>query len=173
MRKIIISLMAIVIIISGCTTRDNNIEKGDEEDNIIKGSEITGTIIPPDEASDWDIEELDDSDFVVEGTLGDVEGDGDDTDNTTPVYGEEEDVVYGSLTEPKYRVQVLAVTTKSSADEFADEVRNLVPGEEVLVQKIGEWWKVRVGNCSTRTEAEALKDELHGLGYSDAWIVSP
>ena len=172
MSKLIIVLFIAFIVIFGCTTRENNIEKGDEEDNIVKGSEITGTIIPPDEASDWDIEELDENDFVIEGTIGELEGgDTDFTDTTTPVYGDK--VVYGSLSEPEFRVQVLAATVKSSADEFADEVRGLLPDEEVVVEKIGEWWKVRVGNCSNRTEAEHLQTKLQGLGYSDAWIVTP
>jgi hypothetical protein len=171
MKKLIILNIIGILILFSCTTRDNNIKDGTEEDNIVKGSEITGTIVPPEEASDWEIEELDETDFVVEGTIGDIKDDWSSTDET-PVYGDDE-IVSGSLNEPKYRVQVLAVTSKTNADDFASEVMGLLPEQDVVVQKIGEWWKVRVGNCSTKTEAEQLKDKLQNLGYSDAWIVSP
>ncbi|RLC42166.1 MAG: hypothetical protein DRH51_01450 [Candidatus Coatesbacteria bacterium] len=169
----LILAMGVVLLLSlyGCTTRSGDVSRTDEE-NVEKEEVIYGEIIPPDDTLDEDIEELDETEFVVEGVIGEEDG------GEAPVY--EQPYSEGDTTEttysyegPFYRVQVIASSTKTGADKVAEEVRMKLPGKMVYVEHIGQYWKVRVGDCRTRKEAETLRDELRNLGYSDAWIVAP
>ncbi|MGQ9707228.1 MAG: SPOR domain-containing protein [bacterium] len=158
-------ILCVVITFTGfdCTTRSYEDTTKKDDESVDKEDVITGEIVP---VYDEDIENLDDTEFVVEGTVGEGEG------GETPVYTNLTDT---TKTNPSgyYRVQVIAVTTKTGADKVAEEVRIKLPGEKVYVEQIGEYWKVRVGDCSTRSSAETLRDKLRSLGYSDAWIVAP
>jgi len=69
-----------------------------------------------------------------------------------------------------YRVQVFATFSEEKADMIANQVRERTT-EPVYVEYIAPYYKVRVGDCTTRDEAESLKSNLFGLGYSDAFIV--
>ena len=69
-----------------------------------------------------------------------------------------------------YRVQVFATFSEEKADLIANQVRERTT-EPVYVEYIAPYYKVRVGDCSTREEAESLKSNIYGLGYSDAFIV--
>ena len=69
-----------------------------------------------------------------------------------------------------YRVQVFATFSEGKADKIANQVRERTT-EPVYVEYIAPYYKVRVGDCSTKDEAESLKSNLYGLGYSDAFVV--
>jgi len=169
MKKMTILLLVatIMVLIIGCTTRPGNGGGKSEDEEIIKGEVISGVIIPSESSLDEEIEELSSSEFVVEGVVG--EGDTFETSETTPIYE-------GSLTTkigPFYRVQVVATTSHDGADLTADKVLGLVPTEPVYVEFIDGYWKVRVGDCATKLDADLLKDKLKSLGYDDAWVVAP
>lgn len=68
-----------------------------------------------------------------------------------------------------YRVQVFATFSEEKADMIAAEVRERTTSR-VYVQYIAPYYKVRVGDCTNRSEAEVLKSSLYGLGYTDAFI---
>ena len=70
-----------------------------------------------------------------------------------------------------YRVQVMA----SGNEEAAQSVRSAVAsrlGAPAYVDFVDGVYKVRVGDCPTRADAEALRDRCREAGYGDAWIVS-
>jgi len=167
MRTVIVLMMILGLIstltIIACTTRSYDDTSKKDTDSVDKKDVVTGEIVP---VYDEDVGEVDNTEFVVEGTVGEGTG------SEVPVYTNSTDT---TKTNPSafYRVQVIAVSTKTGADKVADEVRSKLPGEKIYVEKIGDYWKVRVGDCSTRSSAEALRDKLRSLGYSDAWVVAP
>lgn len=76
-----------------------------------------------------------------------------------------------AVTIPGFRVQIGAFTSQAGAEARAAEARTRFT-EQVYVEHIYPHYKVRIGNCATRTEAELLKQKAISLGYYDAWIVS-
>jgi hypothetical protein len=77
----------------------------------------------------------------------------------------------GRKTMNGYRVQVMA----SSSPDAAESVRSAVAsktGAPAYVDLVDGVYKVRVGDCATRADAEALRDLCRRSGYADAWIVS-
>jgi hypothetical protein len=73
-------------------------------------------------------------------------------------------VVYG------YRVQVLATRFADRADSLRSILSPLF-NNEVYVTYEAPNYKVRVGNCLDREDAEILKRRLAKKGYSSAWII--
>jgi len=69
-----------------------------------------------------------------------------------------------------FRVQIHAFQSKSGANGAADKARFQFP-ERVYVEYIAPYYKVRVGDCMTRAEAEMLRARARQLGYGDAFIV--
>jgi hypothetical protein len=159
-RQIILILIFAVAITGGCIRRngDGNGDEGDS--NIVEGSEVYGEIIPADEDIALEIDE-----FAGGGefsTEGEVSGEIDTSGGESYATG---GVVDG------FRVQVSAVSYKDNADRIADEVRDGLVGYSVYVDYLNDLYKVRVGDCTTRTQAETLRSKLVNLGYDDAWIV--
>lgn len=69
-----------------------------------------------------------------------------------------------------FRVQIHAFQAKSGADSAADKARFQFP-EKVYVDYVSPYYKVRVGDCMTRAEAEMLRARARQLGYTGAFIV--
>ncbi len=70
-----------------------------------------------------------------------------------------------------YRIQVLASGNKESADATRSDA-GAKTGTRAYVELIDGVYKVRVGDCPSREEAEALLKRCRNAGYGDAWIVS-
>jgi len=70
----------------------------------------------------------------------------------------------------EYRVQVVASTVREEAEGVVGVLRGMIP-DSVYIDYIDPYYKVRVGDFSTRTEAEGMRNKIVGLGYEDAWIV--
>jgi len=68
-----------------------------------------------------------------------------------------------------FRVQIGAFRNKEGAETLASEARTRFT-EKVYVEYIYPFYKVRVGDCATRSEAEILKQKAISLGYLDAFI---
>lgn len=71
---------------------------------------------------------------------------------------------------PGYSVQLLATGDPRFALERTREYREIF-GLPVHVRQEGVLYKIRVGECRTREEAEALRRQALALGYADAFIV--
>lgn len=69
-----------------------------------------------------------------------------------------------------FRVQIYAFLSKAGADAARERATLQFP-ERVYVEHIAPYYKVRVGDCVTREEAESLKARAKQLGYTDAFIV--
>ena len=72
-----------------------------------------------------------------------------------------------------FRVQLGAFSNQQGAEELASRARGrLGPTIPVYVRYYAPLWKVQVGDCPTRQDAETLRSTLRKIGYPDAWIVS-
>jgi hypothetical protein len=159
--QITVILVVAVIVTGGCIRRDGNGNGEEGDTNIVEGSEVYGEIIPADEDIAVEIDE-----FAGGGefsTEGEVSGEIDTTD------GGESYAVSGVV--DGFRVQVSAVSYGDNADRIADEVRDRLVGYPVYVEYVSDLYKVRVGDCATRSDAESLRSKLVNVGYDDAWIV--
>jgi rare lipoprotein A len=68
-----------------------------------------------------------------------------------------------------YRVQIFASSDRTKAEAAAAEARQKFT-ETVYVEFEAPLYKVRVGDCATRYEAETLKEKAGSQGYDGAWI---
>lgn len=68
-----------------------------------------------------------------------------------------------------FRVQIGAFKNQEGAEAVANEARARFT-EKVYVEYIYPLYKVRVGNCTSRSEAEVLKQKAISLGYADAFV---
>jgi len=81
---------------------------------------------------------------------------------TTPVV--EARMIYG------FRIQIFASLTEKNAGKVADDVRSAF-AEKIHVDYVAPYYKIRVGDCLTREDAEFLKSKALKLGYQGAFIV--
>lgn len=71
---------------------------------------------------------------------------------------------------PGWRVQILATTMdKQARDAQREAVVKFSEGVYIIYDP--PMYKLRVGNCETREEAQELRKFAVALGYRDAWIV--
>ncbi len=77
----------------------------------------------------------------------------------------------GGFAIPVYRVQVLATSSEQSAMDAKKKVENKL-GFPAYMSLVDGMYKVRVGDCASREEANKVRERCRGAGYSDAWIVT-
>ena len=70
-----------------------------------------------------------------------------------------------------YRIQVFATGSEAAA-RSAKEAAEVKVGVPAYVEFVDGIYKVRVGDCPSRGEAEALVTRCRDAGYGDAWIVT-
>lgn len=71
-----------------------------------------------------------------------------------------------------WRIQVNASRSQAEAEATAIRVRDALGDRAaVYVERDGPWFKVRAGDYADRGAAEALRQQLAGLGWQDAWAV--
>ncbi len=68
-----------------------------------------------------------------------------------------------------YRVQIFASSQRERGEQIAAEARTKFR-EPVYVEYDSPFYKVRVGDCITRAEADALKERASALGYEAPWV---
>ncbi|UCE05566.1 MAG: SPOR domain-containing protein [bacterium] len=87
-----------------------------------------------------------------------------------------------TLTQPKpddqkpeivsgYRVQICAVSDEARARQIQRDAILKFIDEEVYLIYDSPYYKVRVGNCLTRYEADRLQQLAVEKGFDDAWVV--
>jgi hypothetical protein len=69
-----------------------------------------------------------------------------------------------------YRVQIFVSSNLESAQKILAEAEETFPGQAYLHYD-APYYKIRIGNCLVRREADLLKDKAVLYGYRDAWIV--
>ena len=71
-----------------------------------------------------------------------------------------------------WRVQVFASRAEAEAAAAATRVRDALGDRApVYVERDDPWFKVRAGDFADRAAAEALRQQLAGIGWPDAWAV--
>jgi len=76
-----------------------------------------------------------------------------------------------TLTVAGYRVQIFASGSRESAETVRAQASHST-GQTAYIDIDGGVYKVRVGDCASRADAEALRDTCRSAGYEDAWIVA-
>ena len=69
-----------------------------------------------------------------------------------------------------YRVQALVTRNTHSADSIRAVLSDKID-EDVYITYEVPYYKIRVGNCVDRKQAEELQLKLVELGYASAWII--
>lgn len=69
-----------------------------------------------------------------------------------------------------FRVQIFASSTERNALRVADDARSSFGGR-VYIEHVPPYYKVRIGDCLTREEAEVLKNRALSFGYRKAFVV--
>lgn len=70
-----------------------------------------------------------------------------------------------------FRIQIFASSTGKNANRVADDARMTFGNQSVYVNHIVPYYKVRIGDCLTREEADALRKQALRLGFTGAFIV--
>ena len=69
-----------------------------------------------------------------------------------------------------YRVQILVTRNSHSADSIRAVLSDKID-EDIYITYEVPYYKIRVGNCVDRKQAEELQLKLVKLGYASAWII--
>lgn len=69
-----------------------------------------------------------------------------------------------------FRVQLLITSEIDQANQIKNEVTPIVKDGVYLIFE-APYYKVRIGDCQTRTAANQLMKTIVNLGYKNAWIV--
>ncbi len=69
-----------------------------------------------------------------------------------------------------FRVQIFSSFEKDEAEKIAENARNKL-NEKVYVEFDPPYYKIRIGNIIDSEEAEALKTEIKSYGYSESLVV--
>ena len=70
-----------------------------------------------------------------------------------------------------YRIQVFASANEAAARSVKEAVE-VSMGVPAYIELMDGVYKVRAGDCPSRSEAEALLEKCRGAGYGDAWIAT-
>lgn len=147
--------LIVVFLLAGCAKKQGVAEEEPMGETMFE--EISG-------------EELDTSSIVFEETIPE------ETTSTSFLEELEEEeepvpVVSEPVTSQGYRVQIGAYQSEVQANNAADRARSSL-SKSVYVQYIAPWYKVRVGNFTSKYEATQYKNQLRSTtSYNDAWVV--
>ncbi len=70
-----------------------------------------------------------------------------------------------------FRIQICAVSDEEKAKQVQRDAIFQFLNEEVYLDYHAPYYKVRIGNCLTRYEAEQLQQIVMKKGFADAWVV--
>lgn len=70
-----------------------------------------------------------------------------------------------------FRVQICAVSEEEKARQVQRDAIVKFADEEVYLIYEAPYYKVRVGNCASRLEADQLQQAAIQKGFEDAWVV--
>jgi cell division septation protein DedD len=70
-----------------------------------------------------------------------------------------------------WRVQIFVSGTIDNARKVAEEARWKFKDQQIYINESEPYYKVQVGNCLTRQDADNLKQRAKALGYDGAFVV--
>ncbi len=145
--------LIVVLLVVGCAKKQAVAEESPLGDVIFE--EISG-------------DDIDTSSIIFEETLPE------ETTSTSfleELEGETTPFVSEPVKKQGFRVQIAAYTSEMQANSAADRARGSL-GRSVYVQYITPYYKVRVGNFTSKYEATQYKNQLRSTtSYRDAWVV--
>ena len=161
MRKIVLSFTSLIImfIIWGCTG-SGKLTKADK--NIKEKSGKTGII-----NENFDPSLLDENELKLKKTIS-PESKSDNIDDLlfqSPAKAQLSEELEG------FRIQICAVSDEAKAMQVQRDVIIKFINEDVCMDYNAPYYKVRIGNCLTRYEAEQLQQLAIQKGFADAWVV--
>jgi hypothetical protein len=69
-----------------------------------------------------------------------------------------------------FRVQIFASSTEKNAMKIVDDARTAFGGR-IYIEHLAPYYKVRIGDCLTKEDAQILKDKAITQGYRGAFVV--
>lgn len=147
LKKITVIMLIAAVFLVGCA-------KKEAEESVKPDESIT--MVEEEEETTEELEIIDEE-FAMEEEELLIEED------TEMMEDEEEDV---------FKVQLFATYDEMKANKVKNDLQGKF-SETVYVEYIAPYYKVRVGEFSTKAQAENLRDEARSKGYSDAFIVLP
>jgi len=102
--------------------------------------------------------------------------------NTSDIYEIISDVhgyTYGSVSENEFReikmqgwkIQLFSTKNFYEADSIKNLANDQFPNEEVLSIFNSPYYKIRIGNCKDRNNAEQLLQDAKNRQFNSAWII--
>ncbi|MCF7886574.1 MAG: SPOR domain-containing protein [Candidatus Marinimicrobia bacterium] len=70
-----------------------------------------------------------------------------------------------------WKVQAVSIKDGVEADSILNKLSSVFGKENTQMIWNPPYWKIRVGNCASRMEAERLLDRIKRMGYNRAWII--
>jgi len=149
----------LVLFISGCSTSRNLMTQGEHAKDEEKKPGIVNEFFDP--------LILNDEDLNVKKTIS-IESKSDQVEQNLS----RPDTAYQqSEIAPGYRVQICAVSDEDRAKQIQrDAILKFIDQDVYLIYDT-PYYKVRVGNCPTRYEADKLQQLAVEKGFDDAWVV--
>ncbi len=152
-------LIALIILIFGCSSTKRLTSESERAKDDEKSTGIINEFFDP--------LILNEEDLKVKKTIS-VESKSDQMDavHTQPPTDQQK-----SDDVPGFRVQICAVADEERARQIQREAILKFVNEEVYLIYDSPYYKVRVGNCLTRYEADKLQQLAIEKGFDDAWVV--
>lgn len=148
-----------ILMILGCSTTRNMVTKkqpsNDEEKNTGIVNEFFDPLI------------LDEEDLKVKKTIS-IESKSDHVNQDSSQPNTE---YQKSETVSGFRVQICAVSNEDRAKEIQRDAILKFINEEIYLIYDSPYYKVRIGNCLTRHDADRLQQLAVEKGFEDAWVV--
>lgn len=72
----------------------------------------------------------------------------------------------------EFKVQLFATYDETKANQVVNDLKGKF-GDEVYVEYIAPYYKVRLGHYKTKAEADMARDMAREKGYADAFVVVP
>ncbi len=153
------NLLLLILVISGCSMTRTMMPGDDKVENEEKTTGIVNEFFDP--------LILNDEELKVRKTIS-IETTSDPVEHNLS----KQDTSYQqSEISPGFRVQICAVSDEDRAKQIQrDAILKFINEEIYLIYDI-PYYKVRVGNCLTRYEADKLQQLAVEKGFEDAWVV--
>lgn len=154
-----LSLLILILVIAGCSSTRTMMPGTEKPENEEKTTGIVNEFFDPLILND---EELEIRKTISVETKSDQVGQNLSKPDTS--YQQSE-------SSPGFRVQICAVSDEDRAKQIQrDAILKFIDEDIYLIYDI-PYYKVRVGNCLTRYEADQLQKLAVEKGFEDAWVV--
>jgi len=158
-RLIYFSLLILILVVFGCSGTRSMLSENETSKDEVTNTGIVNEFFDP--------LILNEEDLAVKKTIS-IESQSDRLDegiSKENLDSQKSELVSG------YRVQICAVSEEARAKQVQRDAILKFINEEVYLIYDSPYYKVRVGNCLTRFEADKLQQLAVEKGFDDAWVV--